>query len=1457
MAAIGSGNGSSRISYQDMVNPLFLHPSDGTTSIQVEKLQGSSDYRSWRRSMEINLASKRKLGFVTGAVVKPDDPVQSDLWEICNNMVIAWLTQNVSSSIMKSIMFMTSAKDIWQNLEKRFALTNGSRKYKLNKDLYDLKQQSRSVNDYYTAMKSLWEELDTLNTLPVIVTPTTDVQSLLATIEQQRDESKLFQFLNGLDEIYNAQRSHFLLLNPLPSVESVSASLQQEEAQREVLHLGKTDNDVSAMFSKIQIDKTIVCSACGVKGHRGEKCWTVVGYPKWHSRHNAGTGSTNAIIKSKPQFPNKANSFHKQGGVTHKAMAAVTTSVQPSDSLFTPQQLAQLATMVPQLLTQQRGSDTDEELDNHFSGMISFNMAESFDNCWIIDSGASAHMTPHLNKLTELISLSQNTQITLPTGATVQVTHMGNTRIGAELQLKKVMCVPMFKYNLLSVQQLLADNDCQVFFHNTHCVIIDNTTQQIKGIGQAKNGLYYLQDKVPVDISGSANHSSLPVESDSNTSKSEPVTPNIEDPVELWHHRLGHAALSKLQSIPGIKSLMHHSSKICLTCPMSKFTKLPFLLSDSHAKDVFELIHIDIWGPYKVCTRGKFRFFLTIVDDHSRHTWIYLLEHKSESLYHLESFLNYAKTHFGKDIKIIRSDNALEFDDTSCKAFFKNYGILHQTSCVRRPQQNARVERKHRHILEISRALRFQSSVPLKYWGECVMTAVHIINRLTSPVIDNKTPYEYLHGEPPTYDHLKIFGCLAFASNPELTTDKFSPRGVASVFLGYPPHNKGYRLLNLVNNQTFISRDVSFHENIFPFQKNSISHYMSPVPETVNTQPNVGSYDDCYLPQFPEILPENTSSHQSQPHNSSAEPEVALRRSLRPHVAPVWHQDFITNKHTAHLVHSVTNHTIPPTFHCFLSNISHNQDPVHFKDAVTQTHWVQAMNAELEALELNKTWIVTTLPPNKTVIGCKWIYKTKYLPDGTIDRHKARLVVLGNHQKYGEDFYETFAPVAKMTTVRTLLAVAAMQHWHTIQMDVSNAFLHGDLFETIYMKMPAGYTHEGCRIQVSSTVFPGSGSGKNRPQMLVCKLQKSLYGLRQAPRLWFGKLSTTLLEMSFIQSKSDYSLFIKTNSSTITLILVYVDDLLICGNDLTAIEGLQHMLSLKFHMKNLGPVSYFLGIEIHRSNAGFFLSQKKYVTDILKEHGMLNAKPLQLPMDTHLKLCPDKGDELSDATPYQRLLGKLIYLSITRPDITFTVQLLTQFMQHPTNIHMQAAKRLLRYLAGTKSQGILLATNSAAKLTAYCDSDWASCSTTRRSTSGYCIFLGESPISWKSKKQSVVARSSAEAEYRAMALTACEVTWISALLKDLGLKNLPPTLLNCDSQAAIAIAANPVHHEKTKHVDIDCHYIREQIQGGLIETSHVSSSNQVADIFTKILPVKLHLSHATKLGSSPSAPSAA
>jgi len=341
--------------------------------------------------------------------------------------------------------------------------------------------------------------------------------------------------------------------------------------------------------------------------------------------------------------------------------------------------------------------------------------------------------------------------------------------------------------------------------------------------------------------------------------------------------------------------------------------------------------------------------------------------------------------------------------------------------------------------------------------------------------------------------------------------------------------------------------------------------------------------------------------------------------------------------------------------------------------------------------------------------------------------------------------------------------------------------------------------------------------------------------LKQASRQWFSKLSTALLDLGFSQSKADYSLFTKAQDSLFIGLLVYVDDIAITSNDAAAVTSLIADLNSKFCLKDLGSLKYFLGLEIARSSLGISVSQRKYALEILQDSGFLASKPVSFPIEQNLKLSRDHGTLLADPTPYRRLIGRLLYLTLTRPDLAYSVQTLSQFMDKPHQPHLDAAYRVLRYVKHAPGQGLFFSAQSDFKLKAFCDADWVGCYDTRRSITGFCVFLGTSLISWKSKKQQTISRSSAESEYRSMASTGCELLWLFNLLHDFQIVHPHPATLFCDSQAALHIAANPVFHERTKHIDIDCHFIREKIQLGLIKTLHVSSQNQLADIFTKAL----------------------
>ncbi|XP_031127558.1 uncharacterized protein LOC116029651 [Ipomoea triloba] len=364
----------------------------------------------------------------------------------------------------------------------------------------------------------------------------------------------------------------------------------------------------------------------------------------------------------------------------------------------------------------------------------------------------------------------------------------------------------------------------------------------------------------------------------------------------------------------------------------------------------------------------------------------------------------------------------------------------------------------------------------------------------------------------------------------------------------------------------------------------------------------------------------------------------------------------------------------------------------------------------------------------------------------------------------------------------------------------------------------------------------------------ACKLLRSLYGLKQASRQWNAKLNSALASRGFEQSKSDPSLLTKGSGKDFIAILIYVDDILVGSPNLHQIQILKAFLDDTFKIKDLGSLGFFLGIEAHVGDSGLNLCQRKYALDILNESGFINCKPVNTPMVPGHQLSKEGGTALADISSYKRLIGRLLYLTATRPDIAYAVQQLSQFVDTPTDEHLTAAHRVLLYIKKAPGQGLFYPKNGALQLNAFSDSDWASCSETRKSVTGFCVFLGSSLISWRSKKQATVSRSSSEAEYRALAATVCELQWLNLLLHGLQAKPSKPAVVFCDSKSAIAIAENHVFHERTKHIDIDCHVVREKVSQGLIKLLSVTSTSQTADGFTKTLPTSMFQWFVSKLG---------
>ncbi|KAG8479014.1 hypothetical protein CXB51_028903 [Gossypium anomalum] len=483
-------------------------------------------------------------------------------------------------------------------------------------------------------------------------------------------------------------------------------------------------------------------------------------------------------------------------------------------------------------------------------------------------------------------------------------------------------------------------------------------------------------------------------------------------------------------------------------------------------------------------------------------------------------------------------------------------------------------------------------------------------------------------------------------------------------------------------------------------------------------------------------------------------------------------------------------------------------EPGSFEEAETHQGWKQAMVDEIAMIEKNQTWKLVARPINR----------------------KARLVVKGFSQKYGLDYLETFALVARLDTIRLLVALAAQLEWKIHQLDVKSAFLNGFLEEEIYVEQP-----EGFKVPHKEDV--------------VYRLKKALYGLKQAPRAWYSRIDSYLIGLGFERSLSEPTLYIKKeNGETQLIVSVYVDDLLVTRGDQAILADFKTKMHQMFEMFDFGRMTYFLGMEVTQSQEGFFLSQRTFAIKILDKFSMLNCKATSTPVAVGEKLTSQSNSKEVCETTYRSLVGCLLYLTATRPDIMFAVSLLSRFMHCCNEDHFRAAKRVLRYIKGTLSYGMQFCKAKRLRLVGYTDSDWAGSKDDMKSTSGYVFTLGSTIFCWSSKKQNVVAQSTTEAEYVATAGAVNQAIWLRKILTDLNLYQEGATKIYCDNQSAVAIAKNPVFHGRTKHFSIKLHVVREMEQAHEVKLIHCSSEEQLADILTKLLGVTRFLHLRTQMG---------
>ncbi|KAJ0454407.1 putative RNA-directed DNA polymerase [Helianthus annuus] len=1238
------------ISKLDIGDPLYLHPSDSSALTIVSiKLKGTENYSVWSSAMKLALEAKNKFGFITGKCERStEDHVLASQWDRCNSVVLTWLLNSVSEELFLGQVFSSTASEVWEDLKETYDKVDGSVVYDLFKRINCISQNGSSVADYYNRLTTMWKQFDAMLKLPTCSCKAAkDYNDFSMLI-------KLMQFLMGLDDVYQPVRTNLLTREVFPSVKVAFSVVSREESHR-LSSSGSKGQNVSFVSKSNQTieskkrtsnqrgpNPNLKCTHCNMLGHTVERCFEIIGYPpgfKKKPNNMSGKGKSNAVIGS--------------------------STVQSSSGLpFTAEQIAKLLSLVGEKTGVDPPGVGGESC--FINSCVSCSSSLFFGSVcsWVVDSGASQHMVNDDKDMFNVVDVSEfDIKVGHPNGTNVKVLKIGNIKLMAR------------------------DNGVEVVFNEDSCVLQDFKSKKILVTGSQDSGLY-LVGKHGNSVS---------------------VCFNSFLKASLWHSRLGHPSdqvLAVLKDNFDVKSVEHGP---CDVCHRAKQVRVPFPISDHKTKSVGELIHLDLWGPYKVTSYEGFKYFLTVVDDFSRTVWCYLLTNKTEVFDNLCSFYELVLTQFEKKIKVIRSDNGTEFVNNQMNMFCKNRGILHQTSCAYTPQQNGVVERKHRHLLNTARALMFQSNLPLKYWSDCVLTAVYLINRLPSSVLNGRSPYEVVYGFKPSLAHLRNFGCLCFSTILS-ESDKFAYHADKCVLIGYSNVKKGYKLLCLDNRKVYFSRDVKFYESVYPFKSslnknqefsnktelNEVNFFdftetiSSEVPAVPNDEEGTNGAHDQYSDDQQPVSPstsatapnadnnqhDNDQLGSSMGHTGEAEDTVgsldetnlseghSVRKSSRKVVFPKRFDEFVVEGKVKYGVEKVVNYSnLSVDNMCLVSSLNKSVEPSSYNEAIKDPRWIEAMNCEMEALNRNNTWVVVDLPKGRKPIGCKWVYKIKYKANGEIERYKARLVAKGFNQKEGVDFGETFSPVVKMVTVRVVLKLAVNNEWPLYQLDINNAFLYGSLSEDVYMTLPLGYFN----------------NDKNK----VCKLVKSLYGLKQAPRKWNEKLTSVLLNMGFNQSLCDHSLFILSKNDVLVVLLVYVDDIVITGNSTVEIARIKKSLSESFLIKDLGLLRYFLGIEVLYSDKSVCLSQRKYCLELLNEFGYLGCKPVGTPIElSHVVTNKIENDKtvLENVTGFQKLVGKLIYLSLTRPDISYAVQFLSQYMHNPCQSHLDIALRLLRYL---------------------------------------------------------------------------------------------------------------------------------------------------------------------------------
>ncbi|KAI7965086.1 hypothetical protein MJO29_003184 [Puccinia striiformis f. sp. tritici] len=1374
---------------------ILDHPTIRTLGT-IEKLKPpgpESNYGDWSWIMWVHF---RTTGVLYVIKDKESDAKAKESWSRDNDAIVGAVSKCIHTDNIRNIRHLDEdARQLWETLKTTHQDSSaGGIMFWLQK-LTSARMVDSDLNAHLDNMAKSFDRLNSLITPERPLTPQ-DIYSTALLTSLPPD------WLSCVSSMTNQPRVDPLkLLDALRAEDlrrktrSEDSLIAQSAAAANARQSGRSNNRRSGQPARH-------CTFCEIDGHDLNRCKNaarILGAEKSNPSGNKGKNTRQATK------PSRSSTSDVKAGRT----SAATLGSQDDESDYSGSEVEVTAGLAAVSLSSTLSPTSTGDAN--------------------LDSGCSISMTPDISTVTSL--KPDCTPVRLADHSTVKATHKGVSKLPIRSdKTLKTLVVPSLAEPLLSIAGL-ADIGLTAVFTKTSCDLYSTPDVRIDGtpIGQGyrKGNLYY-----------------LPSEPVSSFSTSTSFSAKVDNSLLGYHRRFSHLGLKPLKRLLKLNSLtptLNNEIDVqqCPICVQSKMHRKAFKSrSKNRSTKPGQLIHSDV-GSYEVVSREGYKYFSTFVDDCSKSISVFPMKSKSDTFSCFKIFRSFFEKDGCHTIQSLRTDNGGEYISKQFEDYLAMSGIKHEPGPPHSPELNGVAERTNRTISNLVRCSLLSANLPKFFWADAIRHCFFAYSSFPcNTPVGFKTPASILQQQPVNLRRLHPFGCLTYYKVPEANRLKLDKKARAAILLSYLSDGNGFRLWDLEQRTVIKSRDVVFHDDVFPYGstlKTDTAPILveipwpdspsppTPVPEPPKPQPphppadnqtntpsgtTVISLPNVPSPPAPSGVPSAPADSSASLHPTSSSP----RRSSRARKAPERYGHWAQGAKEAEDVDT------PKTWRQLLRSPNKNR-------------WLKAADEEFASLLGMNTWRLVPRPQKRKIIKSKWVFKVKRHPDRSIQKLKARLVAMGYSQIQGLDYEEVFSPTLRLETLRLILSLLASRNWKGRQVDFKTAFLNGHLDHTVFMEQPPGF------------------EDPQHPDW-VCQLDRSLYGLKQSPRQWNAELHKSLLSLGLSTSKYDPTLYFKIqNNKLIGALTTHVDDLAIVGEP-SFVDSLISSLGSKFKIGADDDLHHFLSLKITRdtSNRLIFLNQSHYIDELCDRFLQGQHVSVYNPADSNFKNLRKKSDgDAPSPGPYNQLIGSLLWVSqCTRPDISFIVNRLSQHLRDPSDAHWYAAVRVLNYLVSTKNLKLRL--GGKLELSGYSDADWAEDRDDRKSTSAYTYRIGSGAISWKSRKQATVSLSSTEAEYKALSDSCKEGLWLRHLLSELHLRPNTAIPLHVDNEGAEALAKNPEHHARTKHIHARYHFVRECVQNDEISLLHVSTKDMLADMLTKPLNKVLLEKHRLMFG---------